>query len=144
MAGENPTLYHAVNVVGHGLVSLLVVLVLAHLVTLPIAFAAGLLFAVHPVHVEAVSNVVGGAEVLAAGFFMLALLLHLRGPPSWTRAIVHPFHPSAGLSFQDDRVGLGTLKSGSDERRSKSRRGSSTTPAVTGPSGGTSTRARPE
>ena len=38
VAGENPTLYHAVNVVGHGLVSLLVVLVLAHLVALPIAF----------------------------------------------------------------------------------------------------------
>jgi Tfp pilus assembly protein PilF len=87
VAGENPTLYHAVNVVAHGLVSLLVVLVLAHLVAMPIAFAAGLLFAVHPVHVEAVSNVVGGAEVVAAGFFLLALLLHMRGPASWSRAL---------------------------------------------------------
>lgn len=87
VAGENPTLYHAVNVVGHGMVSMLVVLVLAHLVALPIAFVAGLLFAVHPVHVEAVSNVVGGAEVVAAGFFLLALLLHMRGPASWSRAL---------------------------------------------------------
>ena len=88
VAGENPALYHAVNVVGHGLVTLLVVLVLAHLVAVPIAFAAGLLFAVHPVHVEAVSNVVGGAEVVAAGFFLLAVLVHLRGPSSWSRSLV--------------------------------------------------------
>ena len=87
VAGESPALYHAVNVVGHGLVSVLVVLVLAHLVTVPIAFAAGLLFAVHPVHVEAVSNVVGGAEVTAAAFVLLAVLLHLRGPSSWPRAL---------------------------------------------------------
>jgi cytochrome c-type biogenesis protein CcmH/NrfG len=88
VVGEEPMLYHAVNVVGHGLVTLLVVLVLAHLVPVPLAFVAGLLFAVHPVHVEAVSNVVGGAEVVAAGFFLFALLLHLRGPPSWSRALV--------------------------------------------------------
>lgn len=87
VAGDKPALYHAINVVGHGLVTLLVVLVLAQLATVPIAFAAGLLFAVHPVHVEAVSNVVGGAEVVATGFFLFALLIHLRGPSSWPRAL---------------------------------------------------------
>ena len=70
VAGDKPALYHAANVVGHGLVTLLVVLVLAELVAVPMAFAAGLLFAVHPVHVEAVSNVVGGAEGVATGFFL--------------------------------------------------------------------------
>ncbi len=87
VSGENPALYHAVNVLGHALVSALVVFVLAHLVALPIAFVAGLLFALHPVHVEAVANVVGGAEVMATAFLLLAVLLHLRGPSSWGRAI---------------------------------------------------------
>ena len=38
------------------------------------AFASTLLFAVHPVHVEAVSGVVGRADILAAITFFLAFL----------------------------------------------------------------------
>src|SRR2546425_11657522 len=37
------------------------------------ALVAGMLFAVHPVHVEAVANVVGRAELMAALFTMLAV-----------------------------------------------------------------------
>ena len=33
---------------------------------------AGLLFALHPIHTEAVVNVVGRAELLSAMFFLLA------------------------------------------------------------------------
>jgi protein O-mannosyl-transferase len=87
VAGDSPFLYHLVNVIGHGLATALVVLVLGQLVTIPIALTAGLLFAVHPVHVEAVANVVGGAEVLATVFVLLALLVHLRGPSTWLRAL---------------------------------------------------------
>ena len=38
------------------------------------AAVAALLFAVHPVHTEAVTGVVGRAELLASVFFLLALL----------------------------------------------------------------------
>ncbi len=40
-----------------------------------VATAAGLIFAVHPVHVEAVANVVGRAELLSTGGILLALWL---------------------------------------------------------------------
>jgi protein O-mannosyl-transferase len=89
VAGENPTLYHVVNVVAHALATVLVVLLLAELLSLPAAFAAGLLFAVHPVHTEAVANVIGIAEILPAIFYLLACLVHLRGPreTGWLRAL---------------------------------------------------------
>lgn len=41
-------------------------------------FFATALFAVHPVHVEAVAGVVGRAELLCAVFFLLTILLDLR------------------------------------------------------------------
>ena len=43
-----------------------------------VPLAAGLLFATHPVHVEAVASIVGRAEVLSAVFFLLALLAYSR------------------------------------------------------------------
>jgi len=42
-------------------------------------FAASLLFALHPVHVEAVVGVVSRAELLAAFFVLLGTLVYLRG-----------------------------------------------------------------
>lgn len=89
VAGEDPLLYHLVNVVAHAVTTALVVLVLAQLMSLAVAFAGGLVFAVHPVHVEAVANVVGIAEVLPAALCLLAVLIHLRGPErtGWGRAL---------------------------------------------------------
>jgi tetratricopeptide (TPR) repeat protein len=40
-----------------------------------------LVFAVHPLHTEAVSSVVGRAELLAAGFLFAAWILHLQDQP---------------------------------------------------------------
>jgi tetratricopeptide (TPR) repeat protein len=89
VAGDSAVVYHVTNVVTHALVSGLVVVLLAQLMTLGAAFAAGLIFAVHPVHVEAVANIIGIAEIAPALFFLLACVLHLRGPPatSWSRAL---------------------------------------------------------
>ena len=42
------------------------------------AYAAAMLFAVHPVHTEAVSGIVGRAEVLCAAFYLLSLLSYVR------------------------------------------------------------------
>ncbi len=89
LAGDDALLYHAVNVVAHAAVAAVVVLLLAELMSVPAALVGGLVFAVHPVHVEAVANVIGIAEVAPALLYLLACLIHVRGPvtTSWRRAI---------------------------------------------------------
>jgi Flp pilus assembly protein TadD len=75
----SPLGYHAVNVLVHALVSALVLALLARFVPMPAALAGAVWFAVHPVHVEAVANVVGLAELLAAAAVLGACLLYLQG-----------------------------------------------------------------
>ena len=48
-------------------------------VSSPAALLAGLLFAVHPVHTEAVAGVVGRADVLSCILFLACLLVHQAG-----------------------------------------------------------------
>nr|MCU0254875.1 hypothetical protein [Acidobacteriota bacterium] len=75
---------HATSVALHALTAALVVLLA--LAVLPpgapgaawLAGAAGLLFAVHPVHVETAAWIVGRSDSLAALFGLAALTLHLR------------------------------------------------------------------
>src|SRR5204863_469482 len=51
------------------------------------ALVAGLLFAVHPVHVEAVANVVGRSELMATLFTVLAVYAGVaRQHPGWSAA----------------------------------------------------------
>lgn len=66
--------YHLVNVLLHAAVSVLVTLVALEFLPLLAAGLAGLIFAVHPIHTEAVANVVGRAELLSAFGFLLAWL----------------------------------------------------------------------
>jgi hypothetical protein len=75
--GVAPFGYHLVNVALHVVVSLLVFALVARLATWLVAVAAALLFAVHPIHTEAVASVVGRAELLAASGFVLAWLAFL-------------------------------------------------------------------
>lgn len=86
----NPHGFHAVNIVLHGLVTVFVFLLLLRLGAPLVASVAGaLVFAVHPVHTEAVANVVGRAELLAALFFIGAILEYLAPHLSrWRRALV--------------------------------------------------------
>lgn len=65
---------HLVNVVLHAAVTGLVVAVLTPWLAPVGALVAGVLFALHPVHVEAVANVVGRAELLVALALLGALL----------------------------------------------------------------------
>jgi tetratricopeptide (TPR) repeat protein len=81
--GVKPLGFHLVNLVLHAAVTWLLYLLLqAILGASPeannSAFAAALLFAVHPIHTEAVASVVGRSELLAAGFLLAAWILHLR------------------------------------------------------------------
>ncbi len=77
--GENAGPYHAVNTLMHAAATGTATLVMAKLVPVGAALVGGLVFAVHPVHVEAVANVAGLAELLAALFLLLACLMYLQG-----------------------------------------------------------------
>ena len=65
---------HLVNILLHALVCALVVRVAAAWLPPRGALVAGVIFAVHPIHVEAVANMVGRAELLAATGLLLAIL----------------------------------------------------------------------
>src|SRR5262249_51026751 len=82
ISGGRPFSYHLANVVLHAAATCLLYLLLRRLLEgLPrvteIAFVAGLLFAVHPIHTEAVANVVGRSELLASWLLFSPSLLHL-------------------------------------------------------------------
>jgi tetratricopeptide (TPR) repeat protein len=76
--GENAAAFHLVNVLVHGLVSGLVVLLLGRFLPAGAALLGGVIFALHPVHVEAVANIVGFAELFATLMFLLACLVYVR------------------------------------------------------------------
>ncbi|CAG5927531.1 unnamed protein product [Menidia menidia] len=77
--GLRPWGYHLLNLALHGLVTGLVAALGRPLLGGgPWTLLAGLLFAVHPVHTEAVAGVVGRADVGAALFFLLSLLCYGR------------------------------------------------------------------
>src|SRR2546427_809757 len=62
------------------------------------ALVAGIVFAVHPVHVEAVANVVGRNELMAAAFTLLAVYAALeRGSVLWSAAAL-----TAGLLSKEN------------------------------------------
>jgi tetratricopeptide (TPR) repeat protein len=93
--GEHAFGYHLVNVLIHAAVCALVVMLAAALGCPPmVAGLAGMLFAVHPIHTEAVASVVGRAELLAAALGLLALLVQRRAARAgW------PFAASAGAAL---------------------------------------------
>lgn len=78
VGGGRPLLYHVVSVVLLAITSVLVYRVASRCVTPAAAVLAAALFAVHPVHVEAVGNIVGQAELVVGLACVAALLLYLR------------------------------------------------------------------
>lgn len=83
IVGAAPVYAHAVNVVLHGLVVVLLARLLARFLPAVAAVSATLIFAVLPVHAEAVATVVGRAELLSAiAMISLMLLATSEIPPS--------------------------------------------------------------
>jgi len=79
--------YHAVNLLWHAGAAVAVAALARRLMDPAGALVAGLLFAVHPVHVEAVANVVGRAELMAAVFSVLTVYAAVAGKPVvWSAA----------------------------------------------------------
>ncbi|HEY6174438.1 MAG TPA: hypothetical protein VIX73_08350, partial [Kofleriaceae bacterium] len=75
---------HAVNLLWHAGASVAVAALLIRLTeSESAALVGGVLFAVHPLHVEAVANVVGRAELMAALFTVLAVYAALERDRLW-------------------------------------------------------------
>ena len=86
LGGLDPLGYHIVNILLHAAVSLLVLQLGVRIgISLHGAAVGAVLFAVHPVHTEAVANLAGRAELLAALFYLLALVGYIDSADSGTR-----------------------------------------------------------
>lgn len=106
--GTNPVLYHLLNVLLHAATAGVLVLVLSNVIPLVGALAGGLLFAVHPLHSEAVANVVGVAELGAGLAYLLVCWFHVRGGvrTSWQAAATAALGYAVAFSFKESAVTL--------------------------------------
>ncbi|XP_010627274.1 protein O-mannosyl-transferase TMTC1 isoform X2 [Fukomys damarensis] len=104
----DPFYFHVVNVILHYLVTLVLMYTCDTAVfrSRGLAFATALLFAVHPVHTEAVAGIVGRADVLACLLFLLAFLSYNRSLDQCGAAGELP--PSASAFFLLLSLVLGT------------------------------------
>lgn len=79
LGGLDPWGYHLGNVICHTITTaLFTVLARLLLVSQIGTFAAGLLFAAHPIHTEAVAGIVGRADILACAYFLLTLMCYMK------------------------------------------------------------------
>ena len=81
--GLNPKGFHLTNLILHILTSIIIYLLALEILkkSWPSLIAA-LIFALHPVHTEAVTWVVGRAEVMAGLFYFLSFLLYIKAGES--------------------------------------------------------------
>jgi len=85
LSGDGVRLFHLHNVVLHAVNSGLVLLVARRWLGASLgAVIAGLLFAIHPVHVESVAFVSGRTDLLAATWILVAVLAWSRRDRMWT------------------------------------------------------------
>ncbi len=98
--GRNPLPFHALNLALHAGVCFLLFALLRRLAPARpgFALAAALLFAVHPVHTEAVTSIVGRAELLAALFGLAGYLLWLEAAAASRRRAIG-LAGASGLCF---------------------------------------------
>lgn len=85
--GDRAWPFHLINVLLHAIATALVAALAARLAGSKVGLIAGLLFAAHPVHVEAVAGIVGRAEEMALIGILAALLLFIGRPMTRGRAV---------------------------------------------------------
>ena len=77
--GYNPLPFHVLDLCIHALSSAVFVVVAAVILNEGmLALTAGLFFATHPIHTEAVANITGRAETLCALFYFSAFIFHVK------------------------------------------------------------------
>lgn len=74
----SPWVFHATNVLLYGAITVAAFWLAAAVLPLWAAWLVAALFAVHPVHVEAVANVVGQSELSVALFLIIAVGIYVR------------------------------------------------------------------
>ncbi|XP_067130924.1 protein O-mannosyl-transferase Tmtc3-like [Centruroides vittatus] len=107
--GLQPFGYHLVNVTLHTVVCLLYYRVCLLFLPLLTSFVAAMLFAVHPIHTEAVTGVVGRAELLSALFYLCAFLLytsrkHCTATEDWRRCLGTTFLAACGMLCKEQAL----------------------------------------
>ena len=78
LGGGVPVVFHAASMLLYAAVSVLVFVLARRLLPEWAAWTTAALFAVHPVHVEAVAGIVGQSELLVAGAVLAAVVFYLR------------------------------------------------------------------
>jgi tetratricopeptide (TPR) repeat protein len=79
LLGSAPALFHLADLLLHAVAAMLVLLLFESLgLRSRWAIVGAMLFAIHPAQTEAVASVVGRADIMAAMFFLAALILHLK------------------------------------------------------------------
>jgi len=107
-AGADPRAYHLTNVALHAAATcLLLALALAWGAAPWAAFVAALVFAVHPVNVQAVAWIAGRNDLLLAAFGMTSLMAwHALGVGSWRLGIVAAHAATFALALFSKETGL--------------------------------------
>jgi Tfp pilus assembly protein PilF len=99
LAPGSAAAFHAVNLLLHAGVTVLVFFLAMRLFDARIALTAGVLFAIHPLHTEAVTSIVGRAELLGALFGLLAILAAGAIDAATHRASRRAWHAFSVLCF---------------------------------------------
>jgi len=109
IAGLSPWSWHLLNVLLHGVVSVLVYrLGRAWGLAAGVAGLGALVFALHPIHVGVVSGAVGRRDLLAAGFTLWMLLAHRHATARGGRRMLVPVFAFAG-GLLTKEVGVAAL-----------------------------------
>ncbi len=107
--GNRPWIFHGINVLLHALTAAGVAELTRRVlrrtsIAQSAAFCAGLLFAAHPGHVEAVANIVGRAELLAAACILWGLILFCKRPLTLPRVLAMLTLGIAGLLCKEQGI----------------------------------------
>lgn len=101
MFGNRPWIFHLFNILLYAGVCAGVAELAQRLAGVKLAYFAGLLFAVHPVHVEAVAYLVGRSELLCTGAIVWSIVLLL---PSGCRRSDSATHYGGGADRAENRL----------------------------------------
>lgn len=110
IGGGDPMVYHATSIAVHAVTAVAVFWLACGVLPVAAAWVAAALYAVHPVHVEAVANVVGQSELVVALLVVIAMALFVHGraagPLTWKRWLAIGSLYAAALLFKEHAITL--------------------------------------
>lgn len=113
LGGGSPMVFHAVAIGVHAVTAVLVFRLACGALPVAAAWVAAAFYAVHPVHVEAVANVVGQSELFVALLVVLAMALYVHGraagPLNWQRWTAIGALYAVALLFKEHAITLVAL-----------------------------------